>query len=111
MTIMVNYFSEANQLVAECLARYGPDHPDKDSLDIIPVPITIIGTKYDEFQNFDPEKKKIISKTLRYVAHHHGAHLCVSFVGYKVQSLIYKVQSLMLTIALNFFILSIIQKK
>ena len=74
----VLFFSEANQLVAECLARYGPDHPDKDNLDIIPIPITIIGTKYDQFQNFDPEKKKIISKTLRYVAHHHGAHLCVS---------------------------------
>ena len=68
-------------LVADCLSRYGSDHPDKDVVDLIPIPITIIGSKYDEFQNFDPEKKKIISKTLRYVAHYHGAHLCVSLIS------------------------------
>ncbi|KAL5257454.1 hypothetical protein ACHWQZ_G012407 [Mnemiopsis leidyi] len=85
--------SEANQLVAECLARYGSDHPDKDNLDIIPVPITIIGTKYDEFQNFDPEKKKIISKTLRYVAHHHGAHLC--YFSSKMEALVMKTRGLL----------------
>ena len=62
------------------MSRYDADHPDKDTLDLIPVPITIIGTKYDLFQNFDSEKKKIITRTLRYVAHHHGAHLCVSWV-------------------------------
>lgn len=85
--------SEANQLVAECLARYGPDHPDKDNLDIIPIPITIIGTKYDLFQNFDPEKKKIITKTLRYVAHHHGAHLC--YFSSKMEALVMKTRGLL----------------
>jgi len=85
--------SDANQLVAECLARYGSDHPDKDNLDIIPIPITIIGTKYDEFQNFDPEKKKIISKTLRYVAHHHGAHLC--YFSSKMEALVMKTRGLL----------------
>ncbi|XP_063694771.1 cytoplasmic dynein 2 light intermediate chain 1-like isoform X4 [Bolinopsis microptera] len=85
--------SDANQIVAECLARYGSDHPDKDNLDIIPIPITIIGTKYDEFQNFDPEKKKIISKTLRYVAHHHGAHLC--YFSSKMEALVMKTRGLL----------------
>ena len=40
--------------------------------------MAIIGTKYDLFQEFDPEKKKIISKTLRFVAHSYGASLLVS---------------------------------
>eukprot|EP00116_Pleurobrachia_bachei_P005124 sb/3465386/ len=85
--------SAANNLVAECLARYDADHPDKDSLDIIPVPITIIGSKYDVFQNFDSEKKKIISRTLRYVAHHHGAHLC--YFSSKIETLVMRARGLL----------------
>ena len=50
---------------------------DKDLLDPSPVPLAIVGSKYDIFQNFDPEKKKIISKTLRFVAHTNGASLHV----------------------------------
>jgi len=34
-----------------------------------------LGGKYDEFQNFDPEKKKIICKALRFFAHYRGASL------------------------------------
>ena len=30
---------------------------------------------YDVFQNFDPEKKKLICRTVRYLAHSHGATL------------------------------------
>ena len=50
---------------------------DKDLLDPSLVPLAIIGTKYDIFQDFDPEKKKIICKTLRFVAHTNGASLHV----------------------------------
>lgn len=80
-------------LVADCLARYGADHPDKDNVDLIPVPLVIIGTKYDEFQNFDPEKRKTITKTLRYVAHHHGAHLC--YFSSKMEALVMKTRGLL----------------
>ena len=50
---------------------------DKELLDPCAIPVAIVGSKYDVFQNFDPEKKKIICKTLRFVAHTNGASLHV----------------------------------
>ena len=46
-------------------------------LDPLPISIGVIGTKYDIFQNFDPEKRKTVCKTLRFVAHINGAALQV----------------------------------
>ena len=51
------------------------EHPDRDVIRPFPLPLIILGGKYDEFQNFDPEKKKIICKALRFFAHYHGASL------------------------------------
>ena len=34
------------------------------------------------FQEFDPEKRKVICKSLRFVAHSHGAHLQVGNMIY-----------------------------
>ena len=51
------------------------EHPDKDSIRPFSLPLIILGGKYDEFQNFDPEKKKKICKALRFFAHYHGASL------------------------------------
>ena len=42
---------------------------------MFPIPLIILGGQYDLFQNFDPEKKKLICRTLRYLAHSHGASL------------------------------------
>ena len=39
------------------------------------LPLVILGGKYDLFQNFDPEKKKIVCRALRFFSHHHGAAL------------------------------------
>jgi len=55
--------------------RVGEDHQDKDMMDPFLLPLVIIGGKYDIFQDFDSEKRKVICKTLRFVAHTHGAHL------------------------------------
>ena len=55
--------------------RLGPDHLDAANIKIFPVPLIIIGGMYDTFQNFDPEKKKLICRTLRYIAHLNGASL------------------------------------
>ncbi len=55
-----------------------PRPQDKDLLNPLPIPLAIVGTKYDLFQDFDPEKKKIVCKTLRFVAHSNGASLYVS---------------------------------
>ena len=51
------------------------EHPDKDLIKPFLLPCIILGSKYDEFQNMDPEKKKIICKALRFFAHYHGASL------------------------------------
>lgn len=49
------------------------------------VPFTIVGTKYDEFQNMDPEKKKQIVRYLRSVACVHGGQ--VVFLSIKSETL------------------------
>ncbi|XP_059882697.1 cytoplasmic dynein 2 light intermediate chain 1 isoform X3 [Delphinus delphis] len=51
------------------------DHPDRELIDPFPIPLVIIGSKYDIFQDFDSEKRKVICKTLRFVAHYYGASL------------------------------------
>ncbi|KAJ6666949.1 hypothetical protein lerEdw1_018951 [Lerista edwardsae] len=51
------------------------DHPDREMIDPFPVPLVIIGSKYDTFHEFDSEIKKIIYKTLRFVSHYYGASL------------------------------------
>nr|XP_009931190.1 PREDICTED: cytoplasmic dynein 2 light intermediate chain 1 [Opisthocomus hoazin] len=53
------------------------DHPDYELVDPFPVPLVIIGSKYDIFHEFDSEMRKIISKTLRFVSHYYGASLVV----------------------------------
>ncbi|XP_066480626.1 cytoplasmic dynein 2 light intermediate chain 1 isoform X4 [Tiliqua scincoides] len=51
------------------------DHPDREMIDPFPVPLVIIGSKYDTFHEFDSEIKKVIYKTLRFVSHYYGASL------------------------------------
>jgi dynein light intermediate chain 2 len=56
-------------------ANSDAEHPDKDIIRPFPVPLIILAGRYDNFQNIDPEKKKIICKALRFFAHYHGASL------------------------------------
>ena len=51
------------------------EHPDKEHIKPFDLPLIILGGKYDEFQNFDPEKKKIVCKALRFFALFYGASL------------------------------------
>lgn len=55
--------------------RIGESHRDKDIIDPFVVPVVIAGTKYDVFRDLDSEERKIVSKTLRFVAHINGAGL------------------------------------
>lgn len=60
------------------LEVFSPDfdgHPDKSLIRPFLLPVIIIGSKYDEFQNLDPERKKIICKALRFFALNYGASL------------------------------------
>lgn len=55
-------------------------NPDESKLEPIALPTAIVATKYDIFEKYEPEKQKIISKTLRFVAHYFGACLIVIFI-------------------------------
>jgi hypothetical protein len=51
---------------------------DRSKLEPFEIPVVILGTKYDFFESYEPEKRKIVCKTLRFVAHYYGAMLLVS---------------------------------
>ncbi|XP_075919338.1 cytoplasmic dynein 2 light intermediate chain 1 isoform X2 [Petromyzon marinus] len=65
----------ADALRQQAAERLGSEHSDKAMVDPFPLPLVIIGMKYDIFQNFDSEKRKAISKTMRFIAHYNVATL------------------------------------
>ncbi|KAF6721467.1 Cytoplasmic dynein 2 light intermediate chain 1 [Oryzias melastigma] len=67
------------------------DQQDRELISPFPVPLLIIGSKYDLFQEFDSEKKKVVSKTLRFIAHYYAASLV--FTSIKSESLMSKTKS------------------
>ncbi|XP_018621541.2 cytoplasmic dynein 2 light intermediate chain 1 [Scleropages formosus] len=73
------------------------DHPDRELINPFPVPLLIIGSKFDIFQDFDSEKKKVISKTLRFLAHYYGASLI--FTSTKSENLMAKTRGLVTHLA------------
>ncbi|XP_014897712.1 cytoplasmic dynein 2 light intermediate chain 1 [Poecilia latipinna] len=80
------------QKAAHPAARVLPkDYPDRELISPFPVPLLIIGSKYDLFQDFDSEKKKVIRKTLRFLAHYYAASLI--FTSIKSESLMSKTKS------------------
>ncbi|XP_052769015.1 cytoplasmic dynein 2 light intermediate chain 1-like [Mya arenaria] len=78
-------------LQKRALARVGEDHADRNMLDPFPVPLVIVGTKYDLFQDMDSEKRKVICKSLRFVAHTNGAVL--QFFSTKIEQLVQKARA------------------
>ncbi|XP_059841694.1 cytoplasmic dynein 2 light intermediate chain 1 [Hypanus sabinus] len=73
------------------------DHPDWELVDPFPLPLVIMGSKYDIFQNFESEKRKVICKTLRFVAHYYGASLL--FFSNKSESTISKMRTILNNLA------------
>ncbi|KAM6956218.1 cytoplasmic dynein 2 light intermediate chain 1 [Aplochiton taeniatus] len=67
------------------------DHPDRELISPFPVPLLIIGSKYDIFQEFESEKRKVISKTLRFIAHYYAASLI--FTSSKSENLMTKTKT------------------
>ncbi|XP_075247810.1 cytoplasmic dynein 2 light intermediate chain 1-like [Convolutriloba macropyga] len=53
-----------------------------DASSMFPVPLLIVGTKFDLFVNMESVEKKMIGRALRFVAHTYAAH--VLFVSEKV---------------------------
>lgn len=55
--------------------RSDAEHHDAKKMQPFRIPLVILGGKYDLFQQLEPEKKKIVCRALRFVAHYHGAAL------------------------------------
>ncbi|KAJ3044367.1 Cytoplasmic dynein 2 light intermediate chain 1 [Rhizophlyctis rosea] len=73
--------------------KFGVDHPDKEYLTPLAVPVVVVGTKWDLFRDLESEKRKVISKALRYAAHIHGASLI--FTSQKDENLVAKTRQLL----------------
>ena len=54
------------------------EHEDSKRVRPLPVNTVIIGTKYDKYDKLNPETRKWISRTLRYLSHYSGASLLFS---------------------------------
>uniref|UniRef100_V9KV96 Cytoplasmic dynein 2 light intermediate chain 1 n=1 Tax=Callorhinchus milii TaxID=7868 RepID=V9KV96_CALMI len=83
----------ANQWKQRAWKNLQKDHPDWELVDPFPVPLVIIGNKYDIFQDFDSEQRKVICKTLRFVAHYYGASLL--FFSSKSELLMSKMRNIL----------------
>ncbi|XP_061601135.1 cytoplasmic dynein 2 light intermediate chain 1 [Cololabis saira] len=82
-----------HQTPVHSAARVLPkDYPDRELISPFPVPLLIIGSKYDLFQEFDSDKKKVVCKTLRFIAHYYAASLI--FTSMKSESLVSKTKKL-----------------
>ena len=78
---------------------YGYEHPDKDLLTPLLTKFVIIGGKYDLFKELPLERRNVICKTLRFLAHTHGATL--QFFSTKSEGLCIRSRSLLSHLAFN----------
>lgn len=74
------------------LGSFG-EHPDINTLEVMPCTTVIVGGMYDKFENLDPEVKKHVVRFLRSVSHTLGAALV--FYSTKVPSLAKTVRDVM----------------
>ncbi|KAI8799875.1 hypothetical protein BJ742DRAFT_860483 [Cladochytrium replicatum] len=78
-------------------AKKYAESPDRDTLppnSPCAVPLVFIGSKYDVFKGFEPETRKRVCKTVRYLAHVHGAY--VVFTAHKDENLVAKCRQLLI---------------
>lgn len=51
------------------------DVAESQSIEMFPLPLVFVGGKYDVYSDFESEKRKVICRTFRFLAHSHGASL------------------------------------
>ncbi|VBB34042.1 unnamed protein product [Acanthocheilonema viteae] len=69
------------------------NHKDAEYIDPFPIPLILLGAKYDEFQDYEPEQRKNICKFLRFLAHTNGATLAM--FSSKMEKLVTKIRILL----------------
>ncbi|XP_059477190.1 cytoplasmic dynein 2 light intermediate chain 1 [Neocloeon triangulifer] len=70
--------NKASQLKDMAKLRLGENCVDEPFIEPFPIPLVIVGVKYDIFQDFETEKKKVICRCLRFAALSLGASLYFS---------------------------------
>lgn len=82
-----------DKLKQNAMARYGSSHPDKEEVTPMPLPLLILGNKYDAFRDEDSVKRKGVVQAVRYLAHMYGA--TVLFTSTKDKNLATQFRSVM----------------
>lgn len=83
--ILNNYSDSIVQKLKQKVIGSHQDHPDINTLEIMPCNLVIIGGKYDLFENLNSEIKRNVVKFLRSISHTLGASLI--FYSIKIPSL------------------------
>jgi len=86
-------------LKAKAMERIGVEHADRNMLQPLLVPLVIIGAKFDGYQEFESDKKQMIGKSLRFLAHMNGAML--QFFSTKAEGLSTRVKGVLSHLAFN----------
>ncbi|KAL4146921.1 hypothetical protein PRNP1_010677 [Phytophthora ramorum] len=80
-------------LKQEAMARYGTGHPDKEEVTPLPLPVLVVGNKYETFRDEDSIKRKGVTQAVRYLSHMYGAS--VLFTSMKDKNLVTQFRSIM----------------
>jgi dynein light intermediate chain 2 len=84
-------------LKQEAMARYGSGHPDKEEVTPLPLPVLVVGNKYETFRDEDSVKRKGVTQAVRYLSHMYGAS--VLFTSMKDKTLVAQFRSVMKSFA------------
>ncbi|TPP61411.1 Cytoplasmic dynein 2 light intermediate chain [Fasciola gigantica] len=77
--------------------RKTSNHLDQELLDPFPIPLTIIGSKYDLLLHRSCEQQKIVTKTLRFLNHYYSSSLY--FISIKDEASMKRIKSLLCHLA------------
>ncbi|XP_032881408.1 cytoplasmic dynein 2 light intermediate chain 1 isoform X1 [Amblyraja radiata] len=91
------YSININEIKQRSWKNLQKNHPDWELVDPFPLPLVIIGSKYDILQNFESEKRRVICKTLRFVAHYYGGSLL--FYSNKSEATVSKLRTVLNNLA------------
>ncbi|KAF2358513.1 Dynein family light intermediate chain [Trinorchestia longiramus] len=89
----------SSRLMAAAWARVGRDHQDRERMNPLPVPLLVVGGKYDIFQDCEPDDKKVLCRAMRYVCHTNGAAL--QFFSARDPGLVKRAKEIMSHFAFN----------
>jgi len=75
----------AKQLLSNARRRFGDAHPDLTGgkVDLLPVPVLIVANKLDLLRALEPEPLRVLSRSLRALAHANGASLLYNSRAHK----------------------------